>query len=600
MAGGVQLLTDHVANKIAAGEVVERPASVVKELLENALDAGATQLTVEVVAGGRQLISVADNGSGMDRDDALLCLERHATSKIRDVDDIERIGTLGFRGEALPSIASVSRFVLTSRRRGELAGTAVEIAGGKVQDVRETGAPEGTEVRVRNLFFNVPARRKFLRGEQTELAHIRQVVQLYALAWPQVGLRLVADERELLNLPAAGSVRDRLVALYQPDFVRSLREVDYAAMDMRVTGMAGVPSLSRKDRRDQVVFVNRRPASAPSVGYAIGEAYRGVLPPGRQPVVFLFIEVPPDTVDVNVHPQKRDVRFRQAREVRDLVITGLVRALQQPVRPARPAAEEDGGARTEESTGAAPDATAEAPAQTDPGHACAGTIPPVPPAPGAAPPTELAGPTQRDWWAERRSEEPLGPWRTCRLIGRVGSDFVLLETEDGLVVMDPQAAHERVLYERYLADVLGAEVRAQALLTPETVVLGPADAQRVRDHLDTLQEMGFGLSEFGGDTFLLDALPDFLGDTEPAGLIGDVAVALETGGSRGGSVPARERVARIACRASVKRASQITDTEIERLVEDLAGATMPYTCPRGRPTLIFMGFNELNRKFGRV
>jgi len=602
MTQPVKLLSDHVANKIAAGEVVDRPVSVVKELVENAIDAGATRIDIELVSGGKKSIAVIDNGRGMNRDDALLAVERHATSKIRDVDDIEHIATLGFRGEALAAIASVSRFLLRTRPAADLAGTEIEINGGTLQDVRETGCPPGTEFRVRNLFYNVPARRKFLKGDQTELALIRQSIRLYALAWPHVALRLVSDDRELLNLPGDSTLADRLAALHSPEFVRSLRPVDYAAMDMRVTGLAGVPQLARKDRREQYIFVNQRPASAPLIGYAVNEAYRSLIPKGRHPVVFLFIELDPGALDVNVHPQKKEVRFRQGREVRDLLITGLVRALQSQAGPGQ-------------STNpvAAPGAI---PGVLHP-QAAAPVPSPIPApahAPGAAselrPPTqfELPGSAAADG-SERGPltpslhpgpDDPIGPWVKCRVVGRVGGLFVLLETEDGLVIMDPQAAHERVLYERYLANVRSASVAAQGLLRPETVELPPADAKRLRDNLPLLQRMGFGIDAFGGDAFLVDALPSFLQHLTPASLLADLAATLETGAARNGAEHlAEEELARSACRASVKNA-QLSEPEIDQLVADLARAEMPYTSPRGRPTLIFNSFNELKRKFGRV
>lgn len=596
----VKLLSDHVANKIAAGEVVDRPVSVVKELLENALDAGATDIGIELVYGGRTSIAVIDNGKGMDRDDALLCIERHATSKIRDVDDIEQIATLGFRGEALAAIASVSRFLLRTRPPESLQGTEIEIHGGAMQGVREVGCPPGTEIRVRNLFYNVPARRKFLKGDQTELALIRQMLRLYALAWPDIAFRLEADEREIVNLPGNSSLADRVAALQSPEFIRALRPVDYSAMGMRVTGYAGVPQLARRDKREQYVFVNQRPASAPLIGFAINEAYRSLIPKGRQPVVFLFVEVDPGTLDVNVHPQKKEVRFRQGREVRDLVITGLVRALQSatpqpsPDEPAPPDASPfPSDARPE----APQDPEAQAP------------FPALPP-PRA---TELHGPEQPDLPhrpvgsetdpvpspIERR--DPVGPWVNCRVIDRVGGMFVLLETEDGLVIMDPQAAHERVLYEHYLNGVRGQGVASQGLLTPETAELSPAEAKRLGDHLDLLQRMGFGIDHFGGDTFLVDALPAFLQHLTPTTLLRDLATGLETGANRRGAAGSliEEEIARIACASSVKN-GQLSQPEIEKLVADLAKTAMPYTSPRGRPTLIFMGFNELKRKFGRV
>ena len=323
----IQLLPDQVINKIAAGEVVERPASVMKELFENSLDAGATQVEVEVIRGGRQLIAITDNGFGMDRDQALLSIERHATSKIRSEADIENIHTLGFRGEALAAISSVSRFTLITRTEEALGGTEIQIAGGKMLSCEDIGCPVGTRIEIRNLFFNVPARRKFLRAEQTELVHIRQLFLVHALAHPSIGMSLKVDERIVYNLPMAGKMEDRITELYNPGFFEQLLPIDSSDGDYIISGYAGLPQTGRKDRQDQYLFVNGRPATAPVVYHALNEAYHSLIARGRYPAVFLFIEMEPSLVDVNVHPTKKEVRFRQPNQLRDAVIAALNKAL---------------------------------------------------------------------------------------------------------------------------------------------------------------------------------------------------------------------------------------------------------------------------------
>ena len=331
--GHIRLLPVQVANKIAAGEVVERPASAVKELVENALDAGAAHIEVFVTAGGRKLIEVRDDGLGMNRDDALLSIERQATSKLRDVDDIERIATLGFRGEALPSIASVSRFTLATCRRGETVGTELTVIGGRLQDVKDAGVPPGTTVAVRDLFFNVPARRKFLRAYETEQAHIRTVFTLHALAHPETGMLLKADGREIHRLPADSSLEDRVRDLFGAEFVSALRPVDRTLGGVRVHGFAGLPTFTRADRTEQYIFVNRRPASAAVIPYALREAYPP-LDSDRKPVVLLFVELDPEFVDVNVPPTKKEVRFRRPADVREAIIAAVSGALgHTPRRP---------------------------------------------------------------------------------------------------------------------------------------------------------------------------------------------------------------------------------------------------------------------------
>jgi len=605
-AAHIHLLPTHVANKIAAGEVVDRPASIVKELLENALDAGATQVDVEIVSGGRKLVAVRDNGSGMDRDDALLSVERQATSKIRDVDDIERISTLGFRGEALAAIASVSRFRLVTRVAGDEAGTELLISGGKIRDVTDTGCPVGTSIEVRDIFFNVPARRKFLRTHQTELGHVRAMFILQALGNPAVGMSLKVDGRETYALaPVSGAadadgcplLDDRLRDLFGSDYLHNLRSVNYHGKETAVRGFVSLPALSRSDRGEQFIFVNGRATSAPLLNYAIREGYQTLLPKDRHPSVFLFLAIAPDLVDVNVHPTKKEVRFRHPSEVRDTVIAGIREALgpgAAPVVTDRNEARPAGPMRATTEVSLAiedlpPTRTFRYPRVT---------------IEGAAPPTEeipvFGAPPRPEADGESGPDEGAAPWTWCRVIGQVGSLYVLLETEDGYVTMDPHAAHERVLFERYLADLLRRKMQTQALLMPETIELQPKDAIRLRKNMDLFKEMGFGISEFGADTFVVDALPAHFADTSARSLLAEIALTLEQAGARGGTEEwRRESIARAACKSAVKARDKLTLEEIEQLVVDLAKAEMPYTCPHGRPTLIFTSFKELNRKFGR-
>ena len=615
--GHIRLLPVQVANQIAAGEVVERPASAVKELIENALDAGAAHIEVFVTAGGRKLIEVRDDGIGMNRDDALLSIERQATSKLREVADIERIATLGFRGEALPSIASVSRFTLATCRRGETVGTELTVVGGRLQDVKDAGVPPGTTVAVRDLFFNVPARRKFLRAYETEQAHIRTVFILHALAHPETGLLLKADGRELYRLPADSSLEDRVRDLFGAEFAEALRLVDRTFAGVRVHGFAAIPTQTRADRAEQYVFVNRRPASAAIISYALREAY----PPldlDRKPVVLLFVDLAPELVDVNVHPTKKEVRFRRPADVREAIIAAVSSALGHTPRRIL-------GGRTE------PASPAGAPA----------------PFPPPAPPRE--NPIQHLPWPENQRSEARGqrsvnsgqwtvsneekvegrnqepesridtaesqisnlksvipnpeesPWKWCRVLGQVGGLYALLETDSGYVTLDPRAAHERVLYEKLLDAAKNDAVQSQRLLLPETVKLPPENAARLRRHLELLHAMGFGVDDFGDDHFKIDGLPAEISNAPRRELLLDIAHDLETAGARRGSEKWREEaVARAACRAAVAgRQSELAPQELAQLVSDLARCRMPYTCPRGRPTMILTPYRELARKFGR-
>lgn len=608
----IRLLPDQIINKIAAGEVVDRPASVVKELMENALDAGATSIEVAVVDGGVKLLSVSDNGSGMDRDNALLAVERHATSKIRHVDDIERVATLGFRGEALAAMASVSRFQLTTRRASELTGTSVRINGGRMEEVQEAGCPPGTCIQVRQLFFNVPARRKFLKSMTTELNHIRQVFLLYAMGRPDVGLRLVVDEREIYRLDPDSQLEDRIRQLYGPELLRDLRTVDWTDGIYGIRGLISHPRLSRADKGEQYVYINGRPASAPVLGYAISEAYQAHLPRGRHPLLFLFVDLPPEDVDVNVHPTKREVRFRRSGQVRDAMIEALRRGLAD--EPAgSPSTEVDGTtappalpqSQPAIAVGeflAVPDlpvlpafqypAKKDIPAHKGPVHAMTAVLTGQgerPVSGGASVPLDGAA---APWSA---------PWRWCRILGQIAGYFVVLESDEGMMLLDPQAAHERVIYERMLKQEAGRSVITQGLLVPETVTLPPVRAGLIRKHIGVLRELGLGVSEFGETTFIIDSLPALLGAVAAEELLADLAAELEVSGKTLRDVDAlKAQLAQTSAQVAVRTTTQLSREELERLVSDLALTDLPYTSPRGRPTLIFTSVQELKKKFGRA
>jgi len=617
----IRVLPDHVINKIAAGEVVERPASVVKELVENALDANAANIDIEIVSGGRTLISVSDNGAGMERNDALLSVERHATSKISDVDDIERINTLGFRGEALAAISSVSRFTLRSRPADALAGTELVMAEGKMQDVRETGCPPGTSIEVRHLFFNVPARRKFLRSEQTEEAHIRQTFMMYALANPAVGLKLKSDGKLIYNLPANATIENRLGDLFVSITKNDLRPVAWSSGNLRISGYAALPSLTRADRSEQYLFINRRPASAALLIGAIRDGYQALIPKNRHPIVFLFLDIDPAAVDVNVHPAKKEVRFRNPGEVRRAVSEAIREALKNPDAGAAPRPPQ--AAFPPETLGETPSTLsgplAEAGAkQTETGRM--DIAPTRSEASGRgelqseyyrirkhkfAPPPKAAVLPLMDYAGEKghapAAEEAGGkPWAWRRIVGQIANLYVIMETEDGLVLMDPHAAHERVLFEKFMAEVAKGAVKSQALLMAESVVLSPADALCLRRSMGTLKKIGFSIAEFGRDTFLVDAVPACFGDVAAQPLLAEIAADLsESSGRAGDGHVFEEQIARAACHASVKAHSRLSESEMEHLISELEKAEMPYTCPHGRPVIIHFSFHELARKFGR-
>ncbi len=610
----IRLLSDQVANQIAAGEVIERPASVVKELVENSLDANATRVSVEIQAGGRSLVRVADDGEGMSRDDALLCLERHATSKIRRAEDLAAIATMGFRGEALPSIACVSRFTLTTRERHNESpeGTQVVISGGKMLEVKAAGSAPGTTVDVRQLFFNLPARRKFLRTEPTESAHIQHYLTLAALAFPEVAFTFQKDGRLAWQLPAVktgGDTRARLAALRERlraihGAEQSLLPVDFSApihpgqtaeddpvpapaprtSDLRLWGFIGAPGVSRLTREDQHLFVNRRPVQNRGLNYALFEGYHTALMKGRYPVCCLFLEIDPAAVDVNIHPAKREVRFHQEAEVRRLVAQAIRETLLALARPQAKAQSADppaGRARLQPSR----------PEELPPGSASLQPSRPEAIQPSPAP--ALAGPPPP---AEPLLSVPL------RLLGVVGKLYVLLESDRGLVLLDQHAAHERILYEQMLNRLEHHDqAPSQRLLLPETVELSARDATFLREQLPALARLGVGLSEFGERTFLLDALPPFVKAADPRRFVLAVLDELKASGQEVNVLRLGEHmVAKTVCRHAVKARDPLAGPELEALVEDLRHCAMPYTCPHGRPTLIEMNLRELDKKFGRT
>jgi DNA mismatch repair protein MutL len=659
----IRLLPDHVANQIAAGEVVERPASVVKELVENALDAQATRITVEIQAGGRSLVRVTDDGVGMSRDDALLSLERHATSKIQRAEDLAAISTMGFRGEALPSIASVSRFTLTTRERDgdSPEGTQIVISGGKILEVKAAGSAPGTTIDVRQIFFNLPARRKFLRTEETEGAHIQHYLTLAALAYPEVAFTFQKDGRVVWQLHAiksGNSIAERLPALRERmraisgaeqkllsvDFTGTLpgdEDADETASfetataqapsticqpSLRVWGFIGAPGVSRSTREDQHVFVNRRPVENRGLNFALLEGYHTALMKGRYPVCCLFLQIDPAAVDVNIHPAKREVKFHREREVRQLVAEAVRETLLKfhegeieskvqgprskvPITPAVEARGETFETKPvpEFLTPAlpkfplppklAPEWPSQPAEQPPLKMGFAQSVPSQP-----APPTTSA-PTRPSILDSRPSSAAVPLLHVpLRLVGVIGRLYVVLESDRGLVLLDQHAAHERILFEQMLNRLeQKQQADSQKLLLPETVELSARDANFLRDQLPTLTRLGVGLSEFGERTFLLDALPPFVKVSDARKFVLEMIDELKAAGEGVNSLRLGEHtVAKTVCRHAVKANDPLAGPELENLVADLRRCAMPYTCPHGRPTLVEMNFRELEKKFGRT
>ncbi len=650
--GRIRILSDQVANQIAAGEVVERPASVVKELLENSIDAGATRIRIEVEGGGRKLIRIVDNGHGMVRDDALLAFERHATSKLRTSDDLLSIATLGFRGEALPSIASVSRLTLETRAAEDEAGTTVEIAGGNIVRVDEAGLPAGTTIAVRDLFYNTPARRKFLKTEQTELGHIAALVTHYALAHPDRHFELHSATQALLIAPAVATAGDRLYQIFgretaglmlattaEIDFTRAglpepppwKREADYAPPEpgfLRISGFVSKPELQKLNRNSVYVFVNHRLVRDRLVLHALTEAYRNIIPPTSYPVVLLFLEMPPQEVDVNVHPAKTEVRFRQPGFVHDF-IRDTVRTTLMTARPAASFAAALSGA---------------------PAHASASLLLDVSPMPGAPGETVFSPRVIEESEGAATAEDvdafllrpamvvespgrlgfgdggiavgyedgdpnagsgaafqPDGPAETLNALatlkplGQIRNSFILAANDEGLWIIDQHVAHERVLFEKILRDREVEQVQRQRLLMPLLVDLLPAQMVSFAAIAEELELNGFEAEPFGPRTLAIKAAPVGLEGRELERMLEEVLAVPDKEQQTENSETRRRRIAAsIACHAAIKVNMPLEPRKIDWLLAELAKTEHPTSCPHGRPIALRYSHKEIQRAFQRI
>lgn len=650
----IKLLSEQVANQIAAGEVIERPASVVKELVENSIDAGATRIIVEIVGGGRTLIRVTDDGMGMSQDDALMCLEPHATSKISLAEDLSQIKSMGFRGEAIPSIASVSHMTLITRQRDSSAqeGTEINVSGGKILDVKAAGVAAGTSIEVRNLFYNLPARRKFLRSQETERSHIQHYIALIASAYPRLALTYIQEKKIVFQFPPAPTssdvadiklLRERIRLLYGSG--EDLVEVDSSLrydstpqedvllgapskmVALKLWGIIGAPGVSRSTRDRQQFFVNRRPVDNKALNYALIDAYKNALLKGRYPLCCLFLDLDPCEVDVNIHPAKREVKFHKEQAVRRIVADILRSALEnyhhlqdsalventlleeplpgstvtatvqeKPLERSSP--EEESPtlpfAKHADVPSIVPKKTAGIPHYLEThSFSCEGTTS-LPAAPDKSTPA-MAPDLQAPLDNKPLLDVPL------RLIGVLSCLYLLFESDRGLVIVDQHAAHERILFEQLMDQALGGMVETQKLLLSETLETGIKDAALLKERLPIFQELGIGLHEFGEQTFLIDALPPFVKGVSAKQFILDLLDSLRSVGREILQANlAMETIASHACRLAVKANDIIVSEEIEYLMDKLRHCKMPYTCPHGRPTIIEISARELEKKFRRI
>ena len=650
--GRIRILTDQVANQIAAGEVVDRPASVVKELLENALDAGATKIAIDVEGGGRKLIRVADNGHGMVRDDALLAFERHATSKIRSSDDLLSIATLGFRGEALPSIASIARVELETRAMDEAGGTRLEIAGGKIYRVEDFGGPQGTTITVRDLFFNTPARRKFLRAESTELSHVTALVTHYALAHPGRHFELHSASHALLVAPPVQNPSERIFQIFGRETLEQLipaaaerpfdraglpepppwkRDEDYAPPEpgfLRVRGFVSKPELQKLNRNSIYIFVNQRLIRDRLILHAVSEAYRNVIPPTSFPVVLLFLEMPAHEVDVNVHPAKTEVRFRQQSFVHDFVRDSIRTTLVK----ARPAAEFLSAlvASANATPALMPDVSP-LPGAPLPVETLAESAPPAGPDDAvvfagmgggaqkaeelvlteiALPPQSVAPPFAANAGVQSPRSEKTDPQAeagnlnslaSLKPIGQLRESFILAVNDEGLWIIDQHVAHERVLFEKLLRERTVERVERQRLLMPLLVDLLPQQMVLFVEIAGELERNGFEVEPFGPHTIAVKAAPMGL---DPARLERMLREVMEQAGDpaqRENMETFRTRIAAsIACHSAIKVNMPLDPKRMEWLLGELAKTEHPTSCPHGRPIALRYSWKDIQKAFHRI
>ncbi len=595
----IKVLPPDVAAKIAAGEVVERPASVVKELAENAIDAGAGAIHVEIQTGGKRFIKVMDDGCGIPAEEVPLAFARHATSKLNSVEDLNRVTTLGFRGEALASIAAVSRLTLTSRPAGQSAATRIHIEGAKQISLGPAGAPGGTIITVENLFYNVPARLKFLKADATETGHIHRIVSHYALAYPHIRFSLRADNRTTFQTSGSGQLFDALAAVFSLQTARQMievaQQVDTPDGAIAVYGYAGAPSLHRGSRDQIIFFVNKRWIQDRALSQAVVQAYHTFLPVGRAPVAVLNIEIDPSEVDVNVHPTKAEVKFRDPRAL----FSAVQRAVREAVVSAAPVPSY--GTHLTPSTGGgwsghAGDAVSWHDSLGGGGRAALNQL-------GFEAQRTLSfeegGEGEVDFIGAGSSHESTR-MPPMRVVGQIQQMYIITEGPDGLYLIDQHAAHERILYEKLTAQKANAKVPRQQLLEPVVMELLPGQAAIVEAEIEALTEVGFEIEPFGGVTYRVRAVPEILGRADPAQALVDILAEMADG-----AIPlakeTHEKIAITVCkRASVKGGQILSPEEMRELVRQLELTSAPRTCPHGRPTMIHLSAAQLAREFGRL
>ena len=594
----IRLLPRDVSTKIAAGEVIDRPAAVVKELVENSLDAGSTSISVTIRAGGVDYMSVVDNGSGIPADEVALAFRRFATSKLETTRDLESIATLGFRGEALPSIAAVARVTLVTRAEREEAGTRIELEDGKTLGSHVDAAPKGASITVRQLFRTFPARLKFLRTAATEGSRIQTLVTRYSLAYPGVRFQLTIDGSLSFSSPGSGSLREALAAVYRAEVAEAMLEIepeepegpDAEAARAQAGGMISPPSVTRPNRSQITLFVNGRWIQSRTLTFAVEDAYRGFLMERRFPLAVVNIALPYGDVDVNVHPSKTDVRFHRE----GLVFSALQRAVRRTLTAYSPVP-----ALTSVPHPSSPPAHTPTPARAPivaltpaPGR----TARPVTQAPGAETQAPSAG--QEDRHAFTRDMTPRNVLPALRVLGQAQSTYIAAEGPDGVYLIDQHAAHERVLFDEVTARASDSAAEVQGLMEPVPVDLSPSHRELVESQREIIEWLGFVIEPFGGSTYLLRGVPAALSSGSPAEGLADVLDSMEEGG---GYETWEERAAySIACHGAIRAGKTLSLQEMTALTRQLEACRQPNTCPHGRPTMVHLSTSQLEREFGRT
>ncbi len=574
----IKILPEVLSNKIAAGEVVERPASVVKELMENAVDAESTMVVMEIKKGGRALIRVSDNGVGMGRDDAMLSIERYATSKISNEKDLFSIATLGFRGEALPSIASVSEMEIVTRAASSEVGTKIIVAGGKIKEVTEIGAPRGTMISVNRLFFNTPARRKYLKTEQTEMGHISDTVTRMALAWPGIHFKFLHNGRVLGNWSPTPNSLHRIVDVLGGDLEDRLYEVDYKGGNVRVHGFAASPDISRTTSRALYLYVNGRFVRDKVLDHAVMEAYAGRLMKGKFPLAVMFVNLAHDQVDVNVHPTKNSVRFEAPKQVHDVVARAVSESLKRFDRP--------GWGQTQ----IVKPTQRPIPYRPSPPR---GTV--------SEPKSEL---TSRTYSHAPEATPPLWPekrFASLRIIGQLHNTYIVCESNDGLVLIDQHAAHERVVFESLKAAYSSSAIATQGMLVPETLELNHRESGILQALLEELGDMGLEIEPFGGNTYLIKSVPALLAGRPIEPLVMEIVEkAAEIGLASGLYRGVDECLSIIACHGAIRANQKLADEQMKALLEQLDTLEHASRCPHGRPTYVHRTLRQVEKDFKRI